>query len=172
MAVSRGLPLLLATLLACSGGNGEAGPDAAFAGSCPEGGIEDGVSCAIDAEVRCMIHQEDCGLAEVCQCEDGAFACRPPDFDADCSGIEDADCAIEGVYGCYLYPTSGTTRCEDGEWVSDYSCPAGCPGPDDSPPASGDPCSVATGEVCPYGDQDCECVDGAFLCCELAPCTE
>lgn len=163
MAVHRGL-VLFGVLAACSGGEGESGPDAAMASACPQGAIEDGAACAIEPALRCMIHQDDCGLAEVCACTDGLFACAPTDFGAACAEIEDAYCAIEGVHGCFMHPTSGTRTCEGAQWVTAYSCPDGCPGPDDTPPLDGDPCSVAAGEACVYADQSCECVDGEFSC--------
>jgi len=172
MAVFRALHrlLLFALLVACSGGNGESGPDAALAGMCPEGVIEQGGVCALAPSVRCMIHQDDCALSQVCTCEEGFFSCEPTDFGEACGDIEDALCSIEGVHGCTMYPPGGMRNCVGDQWVTSSSCPEGCPGPDATEPQDGDACTVADGEVCPYADQDCECVGGEFRCCETAPC--
>ena len=146
-------------------------PDATLALQCPSEAIEDGEPCALAPEVRCLVDAFDCALAEVCQCAGGVYVCAAPDFDAACDDIENAQCSIEGVHGCYQHPTSGARWCEGDGWQVEYSCPPGCPGPDAVPPEPGDPCTVAAGEVCIYQTSECECVAGAFRCCDAAPCT-
>ncbi len=169
-----GIRTVLALVVVVAAGCGDAPadvPDAAdLATSCPADPIEAGAPCALAPAVRCLVGDADCSAARVCRCEAGHYACEQPDFEAPCDDIEDATCSIEGVYGCTMYPTSGTRWCQDGVWKVDTSCPDGCPGPDSVPPETGDACSVAAGEVCPYDSTQCECVDSEFRCCDYPPC--
>ena len=167
MSAMRGLGICLGLALSSCAEE----PDIPPGADCPNTpGLATGDLCNTTA--RCLNQSADCGLAQVCECDltSKTFRCTDVDFSAPCDGIQNAYCEIEGVYGCALYPTSGTRSCEGDEWVEWSSCPAGCPGPESGEPATGDPCAVAPGDVCPYGASECECVADMFMCCAVAPC--
>ena len=164
----RTLCALLAPVLACCVGE----PDLPPVADCKDA-LDLATGDACNTTARCLSASEDCGLATVCTCDLGSktFTCVPVDFAAPCDDIENARCEIEGVYGCAQYPTSGTRWCEGGAWLESSSCPAGCPGPEGGAPVTGDPCAVAPGAICPYGESECECVADRFVCCAVAPCS-